>query len=144
MSIWSCGPAGEPLAKGIMKISYAGDRFPCEIIQQAIWLYPRFTLSFRDVEDLLAERGITVSCETVPRWVNHFGPAIAADLPSIPGFGPINVQRHLTSARSHRTLRAAAMRTWRKRPQPPEIAHDTVDSHSQFDNVPTPYRLVQR
>ena len=62
------------------KISYAGYRFPPEIIQQAIWLYLRFTLSFRDVEDLLAERGIVVSYETVRRWVNHFGPMIAADL----------------------------------------------------------------
>ncbi len=56
------------------KISYAGYRFPPEIIQQAIWLYVRFTLSFRDVEDLLAERGIAVSYETVRRWVNYFGP----------------------------------------------------------------------
>jgi DDE domain len=62
------------------KISYAGYRFPPETIQQAIWLYVRFTLSFRDVEDLLAERGIMVSYETVRRWVNHFGPKIAADL----------------------------------------------------------------
>jgi len=43
------------------KISYSGYRFPPEIIQQAIWLYLRFALSFRDVEDLLAERGIVVS-----------------------------------------------------------------------------------
>ena len=43
------------------KISYSGYRFPPEIIQQAIWLYVRFTLSFRDVEDLLAECGIVVS-----------------------------------------------------------------------------------
>ena len=62
------------------KISYSGYRFPPEIIQQAIWLYVRFTLSLRDVEDLLAERGITVSYETIRRWVNHFGPLIAADL----------------------------------------------------------------
>jgi putative transposase len=62
------------------KISYSGYRFPPEIIQQAIWLYVRFTLSFRDVEDLLAERGILVSYETVRRWVNHIGPKIAADL----------------------------------------------------------------
>src|SRR5271169_124755 len=62
------------------KISFGGYRFPPEIIQQAIWLYVRFTLSFRDVEDLLAERGILVSYETVRRWVNHFGPKIAADL----------------------------------------------------------------
>jgi transposase-like protein len=64
----------------MQKISYDGYRFPPEIIQQAIWLYLRFTLSFCDVEDLLAERGIAVSYETIRRWVNHFGPMIAADL----------------------------------------------------------------
>jgi putative transposase len=64
----------------MIKISYSGYRFPPEIIQHAIWLYFRFTLSFRDVEDLLAERGITVSYETIRRWVNHFGPMVAADL----------------------------------------------------------------
>ena len=53
---------------------------PPEIIQQAIWLYLRFTLSLRDVEDLLAERGITVSYEPIRRWINRFGPMIAADL----------------------------------------------------------------
>jgi transposase-like protein len=61
------------------KSSYSGYRFP-PIIQQAIWLYVRFTLSFRDVEDLLTERGILVSYETVRRWVNHFGTMIAVDL----------------------------------------------------------------
>jgi transposase-like protein len=64
----------------MQKISYDGYRFPPEIIRQAIWLYLRFTLSFRDVEDLLAERGIVVSYETVRRWVNHFGPTIARAL----------------------------------------------------------------
>ena len=62
------------------KISYAGYRFPPEIIQRAVWLYYRFTLSFRDIEDLLAERGIIVSYETIRRWAIHFGPKIAADL----------------------------------------------------------------
>src|SRR5271166_6398967 len=62
------------------KISYSGYRFPPEIIHQAIWLYLRFTLSFRDVEDLLAERGIAISYETIRRWVNHFAPIIAAEL----------------------------------------------------------------
>jgi putative transposase len=62
------------------KISYSGYRFPPEIIHRAIWLYLRFTLSLRDVEDLLSERGIAVSYETIRRWVNHFGPLIAADL----------------------------------------------------------------
>jgi putative transposase len=68
------------VAEGMRKISYAGYRFPPEVIHQAIWLYLRFTLSFRDVEDLLAEREIAVSYETVRRWVNHFGPMIAAHL----------------------------------------------------------------
>jgi transposase-like protein len=62
------------------KTSYSSYRFPHEIIQQTIWLYVRFTLSFRDVEDLLAERGIVVSYESVRRWMNHFGPKIAANL----------------------------------------------------------------
>ena len=53
---------------------------PARVIQQSIWLYLRFTLSLRDVEDLLAERGVAVSFETIRRWVNHFGPMIAADL----------------------------------------------------------------
>ena len=56
-------------------LSYAGYRFPPEIIQHAIWLYLRFTLSFRDVEELLAERGIDVSYETIRRWVAVFGRA---------------------------------------------------------------------
>jgi transposase-like protein len=76
----ACGPSAGSIAKAMLKISYDGYRFPPEIIQQAIWLYLRFTLSFRDVEDLLAERGIAVSYETIRRWVNHFGPMIAADL----------------------------------------------------------------
>jgi putative transposase len=49
------------------KISYSGYRFPPEIIKQAIWLHLSFSLSVRDVEDLLAERGIAVSYETVRR-----------------------------------------------------------------------------
>jgi putative transposase len=62
----------------VTKISYAGYRFTPEIIQQAIWIY--FRLTFRDVEDLLAERGIAVSYETIRRWVNRFGSIVAADL----------------------------------------------------------------
>src|SRR5258707_1288648 len=61
-------------------ISYCCYRFPPDIIQHGVWLYLRFALSFRDVEDLLAERGIVVSYETIRRWVVHFGPLIAADL----------------------------------------------------------------
>src|ERR1700726_2334880 len=61
-------------------IGYRRHRFPPEIIQHAIWLYLRFTLSYRDVEELLAERGLDISYETVRRWVLKFGPAIARRL----------------------------------------------------------------
>jgi hypothetical protein len=61
-------------------LSYRRHRFPPPIIQHAIWLYLRFTLSYRDVEDLLAERGLDLSCETVRRWVLKFGPLIARRL----------------------------------------------------------------
>src|SRR4051812_30636220 len=64
----------------MLPISYARHQFPPEVIQHAVWLYLRFTLSFRDVEDLLAERGLEVSYETVRRWVLKFGPAIARRL----------------------------------------------------------------
>ena len=61
-------------------LSYSGYRFPPEIIQRAVWMYLRFTLSFRDVEELLAERGIVVTYESIRRWVLTFGPAIARKL----------------------------------------------------------------
>jgi putative transposase len=61
-------------------ISYARHQFPAEIIRHAIWLYLRFTLSYRDVEELLADRGIETSYETVRRWVVKFGPAFARNL----------------------------------------------------------------
>src|SRR5215212_932883 len=61
-------------------LSYSGCRFPCDIIQRAVWMYLRFTLSYRDVEELLAERGIETSYETVRRWVVKFGPAFARNL----------------------------------------------------------------
>jgi len=64
----------------MQKISYARHRFPPPIIQHAIWLYFRFSLSYRDVEDLLAERGIDVSYETIRRWVLKFGAIYAGNL----------------------------------------------------------------
>ena len=52
---------------------YRRHRFPGIVIQQAVWLYFRFALSYRDVEDMLAERGIDASYETVRRWALKFG-----------------------------------------------------------------------
>ncbi len=59
------------------RISYRRHRFPAEIIQHAVWLYFRFPLSYREVEDLLAAHGIDVSYETVRRWALKFELAYA-------------------------------------------------------------------
>lgn len=61
-------------------ISFKRHRFPPDIIRYAVWLYFRFTLSIRDVEELLAQRGVEVSREAVRCWVIKFGPLIAANL----------------------------------------------------------------
>jgi transposase-like protein len=66
-------------------LSFKRHRFPPEIIRHAVWLYFRLTMSLRDVEDLLAERGIDVSYETVRCWANKFGPAIAANVRRLRG-----------------------------------------------------------
>ena len=60
--------------------NYHGYRFPPEIISHAVWLYHRFCLSFRDAEDLLAQRGVTVTYETIRHWCQTFGPAYARRL----------------------------------------------------------------
>jgi DDE domain len=64
----------------MVPLSYRRHHFPPEIIQHAIWVYLRFTLSYRDVEDLLADRGLDISYETGRRWVLKFGPVIARRL----------------------------------------------------------------
>ena len=64
----------------MQSVSYARHRFPPVVIQHAVWLYLRFTLSYRDVEDLLAERGLDISYETIRRWVLKFGRIYAGNL----------------------------------------------------------------
>lgn len=59
---------------------YKRHRFPSEIIQHAVWLYHRFNMSHRDIEDLLSERGIEVSYESIRMWCNKFGPKYARRL----------------------------------------------------------------
>jgi putative transposase len=74
-------------------VSYHGYRFPPEIISHAVWLYHRFCLSFRDTEDLLAQRGITVSYEAIRQWCWTFGSAYARSLKR--GRGPLGDTWHL-------------------------------------------------
>ena len=59
---------------------YKRHRFPPQIIQHAVWLYHRFKLSVRDIEDLLAERGILVRYESIRPWCIKFGPKYARRL----------------------------------------------------------------
>jgi len=66
------------LTKSTLRLK--GFRFPFSVISYAVWAYHRFNLSLRDVEDLLAERGVTVSYETIRVWVTRFGPNIAREI----------------------------------------------------------------
>jgi putative transposase len=59
---------------------YRGHRYPPEIIAYGVWLYFRFSLSLRDVEAFLAERGVTVTYETIREWCAKFGPVYALEL----------------------------------------------------------------
>jgi putative transposase len=68
----SAAPCRDPL--------YRGYRFPAAIIGHAVWLYFRFALSHRDVEELLAERGVRVSYEAIRLWCQRFGPSFAGGL----------------------------------------------------------------
>ncbi|MCQ1775506.1 hypothetical protein NOI24_30135, partial [Neorhizobium galegae] len=72
-----CLPNGLRIIFGNADIRY---QFPPRIIAHAVWLYLRFNLSLREVEEMLLERGIDVSYETVRRWIAKFGPQIARNL----------------------------------------------------------------
>ena len=64
----------------VSQLRLKGFRFPRSIISYAVWAYHRFALSLRDVEDLLAERGVIVSYESIRVWCQRFGPQIAAKI----------------------------------------------------------------
>ncbi len=64
----------------MQNISFKRHRFLPEIIRHAVWLYARFTLSYRDIEDLLSERGLDISYETIRRWFQKVGRPIARNL----------------------------------------------------------------
>jgi putative transposase len=61
-------------------LSYKGHRYPVEIINHCVWLCFRFPLSFREVEEMMLERGVVVSYETIRRWCAKFGQAYASQL----------------------------------------------------------------
>src|SRR4029453_3169731 len=88
---------------------YPRYRFPSAIITHAVWLYYRFTLSFRDVEDLLAHRGITVSYESIRQWCETFGFAYARRLRQ--RAGPVGDTWHLDEL--FVTIRGQRQYLWR-------------------------------
>ena len=102
----------------MIPISFKRHRFPSEIIRHAVWLYARFTLSFRDIEDLLAERGIDVSNETVRRrerkQQRFKSPGSAQRFLSIQAavYNAFYVQRHLLSRRVFKEFRAETFAVW--------------------------------
>ena len=79
------------------EVSYKGHRFPAEIIAHCVWLYHRFPLSFREVEELMLVRGVIVSYETIRQWCAKFGPVYAAGLPP-----PTPTRRQVASRRGLR------------------------------------------
>jgi putative transposase len=93
---------------------YRGYRFPPDIIAHAVWLYHRFTLSFRDVEDLLVERGITLSYETVRQWCKSFAPQYARRIKKRQGpaaIGDTSTRCSSTSKANLDTCGARSIRT---------------------------------
>ena len=108
--------------------TYKRHRFPPDIISYAVWLYYRFNLSHRDIEDLLAERGITVSREAIRLWCIKFGRLYARRLKrKHRGYGDtfyidevfvkINgkqnyLSRHLVRAEHYRNFRISAFTEW--------------------------------
>src|SRR6476659_3657374 len=96
---------------------YPRYRFPAAIISHAVWLYYRFSLSFRDVEDLLAQRGITVSYESIRHWCETLGAAYAQRLRR--RAGPVGDTWHLDE--HFVTIRGQRQYLWRAVDQDGEV-----------------------
>jgi putative transposase len=73
-------PKGDVEQRVMGKLSFKRHRHKADVIRQAVWLYFRFSLSLRDVEEILAERGVDVSYEAIRMWVRKFGAQIARNL----------------------------------------------------------------
>src|SRR6478736_4123403 len=78
--VGECGRPGRMRGVTTATPSYKGHRYPVEIINHCVWLYFRFPLSFREVEELMLTRGVVVSYETIRRWCAKFGQAYANQL----------------------------------------------------------------
>ena len=119
------------------KLSFKRHRFPPDIICYGVWLYFRFTLSFRDVEELLAQRGIDASYETIRCWTIKFGPQIARNLKR---------RRHSPTGRWHLdemvvNIRGKRMYLWRAVDDEGEVL-DVIVQHRR--DTTAALRLLRR
>ena len=103
-------------------LSFQRHRFPADVIRQAVWLYFRFTLSFRDVEEMLAQRGIDVSYETIRCW--HAGV-----------YNTFYTQRQMISRPPLRHLRAGPMRHGQQQPREAARVGQIVSRDGQPDSA---------
>ena len=136
---------------------YLRHRFPPDIISHAVWLYHRYGLSFRDVEDLLAERGIIVSYETIRQWCGKFGPEYARQLKRRQGrlgdtwfldevFVSINEQRQYLWRAVDQDGDQIDLLVQPRRDVMPSVTHDTAqyaNNRAEVSHQPTRQRERQ-
>ena len=136
---------------------YLRHRFPPDIISHAVWLYHRYCLSFRDVEDLLAERGIIVSYETIRQWCGKFGPEYARQLKRRQGrlgdtwfldevFVSINEQRQYLWRAVDQDGDQIDLLVQPRRDVMPSVTHDTAqyaNNRAEVSHQPTRQRERQ-
>ncbi len=115
------------------KSPYAGHRFPAEVISHAVWLYFRFPLSLRMVEEMLAARGIIVSHETVRQWVLKFGQDFANRIRrSLPCAGDKwHLDEVATRRGCHQNCRREALAVARSGPGRPRARHSRAEPTGQ-------------
>jgi putative transposase len=117
---WHCqleATLGTVASMPVDVVRYPRYRFPTAIISHAVWLYYRFTLSFRDVEDLLAQRGVMVSYESIRHWCQTFGATYARRLRR--RAGPVGDTWHLDELLV--TIRGRRQYLWRAVEQDGEV-----------------------
>ena len=110
--------------------SYHGYRFPPEIISHAVWLYHRFCLSFRDVEDLLAQRGVAVSYEAIRQWCLSQSPSVPSTETSRPDASSVTVSTEPRPGNGVATGASDAARRSRRRKAPPITVFSTAGRRS--------------